>query len=137
MIDRRNVIHRSLFTGLAAFLPGQTRATSRANNDDPIVAKAISDLTNTIQKGIDVSSELARIREQQRIFLRANQKFPDIIEIGINVWESVYDWHVRHHQPLSVVRNPEGRYAMTVGFTTLILRPDYVENYVGVGMDMR
>ena len=137
MIDRRNVIHRSLFTGLAAFLPGQTRATSQANNDDPIVAKAISDLTNTIQKGIDVSSELARIREQQRIFLRANQKFPDIIEIGINVWESIYDWHVRHQQPLSVVRNPEGRYAMTVGFTTLILRPDYVENYVGVGMDMR
>jgi hypothetical protein len=136
MIDRRSVIHGSLFAGLAAFIPGQSRVTSQTNNDDPIVAKAVSDLNDTIQKGIAVSTELARIREQQRIFLRANQKFPDVIEIGINVWESVYDWHVRHQQPLSVTRTAEGRYAMTVGFTTLLLRPDFVENYVGVGMDV-
>ena len=74
----------------------------------------------------NVSPELAHIREQQRVFLRANQKFPDFIEIGINVWESVYDWHVRHQQPLSISRNAEGRYTMMVALTTLVLRPDYI-----------
>jgi hypothetical protein len=81
--------------------------------------------------------ELARIRDQQRIFLNANQKFPDFIEIGIGIWENLLDWHVRHQQPLSVARNAEGRYTMAVAFSTLVLRSEMAENYVGIGMDSR
>ena len=137
MFNRRNMINGSLLAGFAAFAPGQqqSRSTSQSN-DDPAVVKAISELNDTIQRGLDVSPELSRIREQQRIYLRANQKFPDFIEVGITVWESVYDWHVRHQQPLSVTRTAEGRYAMTIAFTTLLLRPDFVENYVGMGLDV-
>jgi hypothetical protein len=136
MIDRRSVINGGFLAGLAAFQPGQQSRSSSASVDDGLTAKALSDLTGTIQRGLDTSPELAHIREQQRVFLRANQKFPDFIEIGITVWESVYDWHVRHQQPLTVARTAEGRYAMTVAFTTLILRPDFVDNYVGTGMDV-
>jgi hypothetical protein len=77
------------------------------------------------------------VQKQQRIFLKANQKYPDFIEVGVAIWENVFDWHVRHQQPLSVSRNAEGRYTMAVAFSTLILRPEMAESYVGVGMDVR
>jgi len=138
MLDRRSVINGSLFAGLAAFTPApQARTTSSSTADEAVVAKAVEDLNGTIEKLLDVSPELARIREQQRIFLRANQKFPDFIEIGIGVWESVYDWHVRHQQPLAMSQNAEGRYTMTVALTTLVLRPEVDANYVGNGLDAR
>jgi len=135
-MERRNVINGGLFAGLAALVPAQSRSTSQ-RTDDSDVAKAIADLKDTITQAIQTSPELSRIRDQQRIYLKANQKFPDFIEVGIAVWESIYDWHVRHQQPLAVTRTAEGRYAMTVTFTTLLLRPDFVENYLGTGFDLR
>lgn len=137
MVNRRSVINGGLLAGFAAIVPGQQTRSAAQTDADSAVAKAIADLNGTIQRGMETSPELARIREQQRTFLKANQKFPDFIEVGINVWESVSDWHIRHQQPLSVTRTAEGRYAMTVGFTTLLLRPDFIENYVGLGMDAR
>jgi hypothetical protein len=137
-VDRRSLLNGTLFSGLAALLPvPQSRNSAQDNRDDAVVAKAINDLNTTVQHALQTSPELARIRDQQRIFLRANQKFPDFIEVGVGVWESVVDWHIRHQQPLSVSRSAEGRYIMTVAFTTLILRPELSENYVGPGMDAR
>jgi hypothetical protein len=138
VIDRRSVLNGTLFSGLAALSPAaQSRSSSQSANDDAVVAKAIDDLNATVRRTLETSPELARLREQQRVFLRANQKFPDFIEVGIAVWESIFDWHVRHQQPLSVARSAEGRYIMAVAFTTLILRPELAENYVGPGMDAR
>jgi len=57
--------------------------------------------------------------------------------VGVGVWESLYDWDVRHQQPLNVTRTGDGRYAMAVAFTTLILRPDQSDNYIGFGFDTR
>jgi len=124
-------------TGIAALVEPQQSSRSGSQGDDAIVARAIYDLNDTLRRTLDTSRELVRIREQQRIYLRAAQKFPDFIEVGIAVWESVYDWHVRHQLPLSLSRNADGRYAMTVAFTTLVLRPDASENYVGAGVDAR
>jgi hypothetical protein len=98
---------------------------------------AINDLNTTVQRAVQTSPELARIRDQQHTFLKANQKFPGFIEVGLGVWEGVVDWHVRHQRPLSVSRSAEGRYIMAMGFTTLILRPELSDNYVGPGMDAR
>ena len=138
VVDRRTLLNGTLFSGLAALAPAQqSRNGSQDNREDLAVAKAINDLTTTVQQAVQTSPELARIRDQQRIFLKANQKFPDFIEVGLGVWETVVDWHVRHQQALSVSRSAEGRYIMTVGFTTLILRPELSDNYVGPGMDAR
>jgi hypothetical protein len=49
----------------------------------------------------------------------------------------VYDWHVRHQQPITATRTADGRYVMTVMFTTLILRPEQAGSYVGYGFDAR
>ena len=59
------------------------------------------------------------------------------MEVGSDVWESLYDWHVRHQQPMTAARTADGRYVMTVMFTTVILRPDQATNYVGYGFDAR
>lgn len=138
MVDRRSLLNATLFSGFAAFAPAQqSRGSSQDNRDDMAVAKAIDDLNTTVQRAAQTSPELGRIRDQQRVFLKANQKYPDYIEVGVAIWEGVVDWHIRHQQPLSVSRSVEGRYIMAVGFTTLILRPELSDNYVGPGMDAR
>ena len=138
VVDRRSLLNGTLFSGLTALAPGQqSRGSSQDNRDDVALAKAIDDLNTTVQHAVQTSPELARIRDQQRIFLKANQKFPDFIEVGLGVWENVIDWHIRHQQALSVSRSAEGRYIMGVGFTTLILRPELSDSYVGPGMDAR
>src|SRR4029450_9532670 len=132
--DRRSLPNGTLFSGLAALTPvQQSRSGSPDNRDDLAVAQAINDLNTTVQHAVQTSPELARIRDQQHIFLKANQKFPDFIEVGVGVWESVVDWHIRHQQPLSVSRSAEGRYIMAVGVTTLILRPAVWANYLRPG----
>jgi hypothetical protein len=138
VVDRRSLLNGALFSGLAAVAPGQqSRGSSQDNRDDAAIAKAIDDLNTTVQHAVQTSPELARIRDQQHIFLKSNQKFPDFIEVGLGVWENVIDWHIRHQQALSVSRSAEGRYIMAVGFTTLILRPELSDSYVGAGMDAR
>jgi hypothetical protein len=112
-------------------------AVQRQGDDDARTAAAVDQLRQTIERAASVSPELARIREHQRTFLKANHKFPDFVEIGITVWEDVWDWHIRHHRPVDIARTAEGRYAMRVMETTLVLRPEQTETYVGLGFDAR
>jgi len=78
---------------------------------------------------------IAQVREQQRIFMRTNYRYPEFIDIGIDVWDALHDWHVRFQQPLNVARMTDGRYVMSFSFTTLVLRPDMLPNYVGQAYD--
>jgi hypothetical protein len=82
-----------------------------------------------------VLGSIPLIRQQQRIFIRAHNKYPDFIEVGLGVWEDVYDWHVRYQQPISAARLADGRYVLSFMFTNLVLRPDQAVEYVGFGFD--
>jgi hypothetical protein len=134
-MERRQLLSGGVMAGMGTALGVQRSGTQQPETER--VSSAIDDLRQTIDRGLQVSPELARIREQQRVFLRANQKFPDYLEIGIAVWESVYDWHIRHQLPVNVTRTPDGRYAMTVMLTNLVLRPEQPETFVGFGFDLR
>ena len=137
-MQRRNLVGGGMLAGAVALLGDPKPASGAQDDDDNLAtARAIESLKTSLERQLAVSPELERIREQQRVFLKSNHKFPDFIEIGIDVWESVYDWHVRHQQPTTAVRTADGRYVMTVMFTTLILRPDQTTNYVGYGFDAR
>ena len=137
-MDRRSLINCGLFTGFAAMsAPEPAMGQQNGQQDESAVARAIDTLDSHLERARLVSPELARIREQQRVFLRANQKFPDFIEVGIGVWESLIDWHVRHRLSPSTSRTTDGRYLMAVPFSTLELRSDQPENYVGPGVDAR
>jgi hypothetical protein len=135
-MDRRHVVSGGLAAGVAAaFAPAPAGAGQQA--DDLRTAAAVDQLREAIDRRFRVSPELLRIREQQRTFLKANHRFPEFIEVGISVWEEVYDWHVRHRRPFDVIRTAEGRYAIRLMETTLVLRPEQTENYVGFGFDAR
>ena len=137
-MDRRHLVSGGLAAAVAGALGTPAPASAQQREGDERVAGAIADLQRTFERSREVSPELTRIREQQRVFLRANHKFPDYMEIGIAVWEAVYDWHVRHARPVAVARTPDGRYAMTITeTTTLILRPEQADTYVGFGFDAR
>ena len=136
-MQRRNLVGGGMLAGAAALLGDAKPAAGAEDDDDRATARAIDRLKGSLENRLAISPELERIREQQRVFLKSNHKFPDFIEIGIDVWESVYDWHVRHQQPLTATRAADGRYVMTVMFTLLILRPDQASNYVGYGFDAR
>jgi hypothetical protein len=136
-MQRRNLVGGGMLAGAAALLGDAKPAAGKQDDDNGATARAIESLKASLDRQLAVSPELERIRDQQRVFLKSNHKFPDFIEIGIDVWENVYDWHVRHQQPLTATRTADGRYVMTVMFTMLILRPDQATNYVGYGFDAR
>ena len=137
MMERRDVVGSGLL-GLTALFGTGSEAAAAQRTDSEEVARQIEELREALERRLDPTfTELREIRQQQRTFLKAGQKFPDFIEIGIDVWERVYDWHVRHQVAPNIVRRDDGRYTMAFMFTTLILRPELLDNYVGFGYDVR
>jgi hypothetical protein len=67
-------------------------------------------------------------------FLAANGKFPDCIEVGADVWWALHDWHVRWQQPITLGRDPIGRYTILLMQTIVIMRPES-KNAIGVPYD--
>lgn len=129
--------------GLAALAVPAVAAEQRgAADSDREIAKAIDDLRASLeQQAVSCSlgpcPTIAQIRAQQKTFLKANRKFPDFIDAGIDAWEAVYDWHVKNRQPVNATRLPDGRYGIGFMFTTVILREDQLPSFVGWGYDAR
>lgn len=67
--------------------------------------------------------------------MRSTQKYPDFIEIGLDIWDNIYDWHVVHQQPVNMTRTSDGHYTMVFMYTTLLLRPDQAPDFVGFAFD--
>jgi hypothetical protein len=135
-MERRQV----LGTGALGFsaLIGATEPAGAAQREDGETARAIDRLRELLDQRLDNSfSELRQIRQAQRTFLKANYKFPDFLEIGPGIWDRVYDWHVRHQLASTIDRRPDGRYTIVFMMTTLIMRPELEDNYVGFGFDNR
>ena len=141
MVERRDVIGGGLAAGLAAaFGGGDAAAQTRHDAPDATAEMKVADAIDKLRESIEhqhESPELSQIRAQQRTFLKANQKFPDYLDVGIDVWERMHDWHVRTQQPLNIIRTNDGRYGMVLGVTTLLLMPQQVGSYISWGYDNR
>lgn len=145
-MERRDVMTGGAAAGLGALL-GSTNAGAAAGaagqplaQSTEVVARAIDALRASLERQqnsteLGPSPEITQIRRQQRTFLQANHKFPDFIDVGIDVWERIYDWHVKNQQPLHVARTQDGRYGLTFMFTTLVLRDEQTAGYVSFGYD--
>ena len=137
MVPRRDLVGGGMIAGPAALVsPGAAAAAE----GDAQSAAAINQLRETFERQLDDVytsrwSGVSRVRQQQRTWMSATHKYPDFIEIGLDVWDDVYDWHVVFQQPLNVTRLGDGRYAMTFMFTTLLLRPEQAPNFVGHPFD--
>ena len=140
MVERRDVIGGGLVAGLAAAFGGPAGEQARRDPTEDVAELKVADAIDKLRQSIErqhESAEVAQIRSQQRTFLKANQKFPDFIDVGIDVWERMHDWHVKTRQPLTIVRTNDGRYGMVFGVTTLMLQPQQVGSYISWGYDTR
>jgi hypothetical protein len=139
MIDRRELLTLGgLLGGLGTTEnggggAGQTQVTDRNVKDLTDALKTIGSAL-TAQQSFDAINP---VRVSQNAYLRGNGKFPDFIDVGINVWVAIYDWHVRMQQPLVLGRDLNGRYTMMLGFTALVLRQDAVSDLIGIPYDNR
>ena len=139
MVERRALVGGGLAAGLTALM-GESSAAAAAPDDSQQISGSIDQLRKTFEGQFDQSYAalwrgIGRVRQQQRQWLRSTQKYPDFLEIGVDVWDNLYDWHVAHQQPLSMGRAADGRYTMTFMFTTLVLRPEQAPDYIGFPFD--
>jgi hypothetical protein len=141
MIDRRELLTLGgLLGGLAArddnadsAAYGTAEVSDRSVQDVVSALKAISTAVYAAQS----FDAIAPLRRQQIDYLKATNKFPDFIDVGVDVWLAVHDWHIRLQQPLVLGRDGNGRYTMSLQFTTLVLRPDVTSNFISTPYDAR
>ena len=144
-MERRDLVNGGLVAGLTALVaPAPAEAGSAGGgaaggggqDGDQRVASAVLELRRSLEQQYQSQQQgpwagVAAIRRQQHDWLKSAQKYPDFIEIGVGIWDSIHDWHVRHQQPINMTRLDDGRYAMAFMFTTLLLRPDMAAEFVG------
>jgi hypothetical protein len=136
------MLARRHFLSLAPFgtVLGRTVGDREAGTAD-ITDQTMRDLVRAVEQirtELQVQrtfTELDAVREPQKQFLKTSGKFPDFIDVGIDVWYRVYDWHMKWQQPPQLGRDASGRYTMMVMGTTLVMRPDALPNYVGIPYD--
>jgi hypothetical protein len=132
MVDRRQLLKTAMFGGFAA-RPDTADAAAQAALPER-QAREIVDVLKGVSKAIDTAhsfTEIAEVRLRQVAFLRAEGRFPDFIDVGIDVWMGVYDWHVKHALPVPIGRDASNRYTIMLLATTLVLRPDMVPSLIG------
>jgi hypothetical protein len=139
-MERRALVGGSFLAGLSTMMLPASAEAAAAQDDLQGVSNSIDRLRRTVedQFGAIYTNKwngVARIRQQQHTWMRSTQKYPDFIEIGVDVWDNIYDWHVVHQQPITMTRTADGRYSMVFMFTTLLLRPDQATDYVGFAFD--
>ena len=147
MVERRAVVGGSLLAGLSTLMsPAGAEAAASAAADRHAEAdlEGVSGSIDQLRRAVETQfasvytnkwQGVARVRQQQHTWMRSTQKYPDFIEIGLDVWDNIYDWHVVYQQPVNMTRTSDGRYAMVFMFTTLLLRPDQATDYVGFAFD--
>lgn len=141
MVGRRDILGSSLLAGFGGVFAESASAepTALAPDDtSEAAASAIDRLRTSLERQstpATTSGAIAMIRQQQRTYIKSHDKYPDFIEVGLGVFEDVYDWHVRFQQPINTTRLADGRYVIAFMFTNLILRHDQALDYVGFGFD--
>jgi len=89
MVERRSLVSGGLISGLAALM-GPGAAEASAPEDDQQSAAAIDRLRATFEQQFDQVyaakwRRVSRVRQEQRRWMQATRKYPDFIEIGLDV----------------------------------------------------
>jgi len=104
------------------------------------VARVLESIRDELEAGrttcaVSLCQEVAALRRHQRTFLKSSRKFPNFIEVGIDVWERVHDWQLETRQAVGIARQPDGVYTLAFGPTTLLLKPDAADDFIGYPYD--
>ena len=137
MLARRHMLGTTLFGGfLGAAMPASEQ---NSQTSDRLMAEMV-DALKEIKKSLDGPqsfTEIAGIRQKQLDYLKATNKFPDFIDVGLDVWFAVHDWHIKHLQQMVLGRDGSGRYTITLMSTQLVMRPDLVPTFISAPYDNR
>ena len=144
-MNRRNAVRAGLLSGLgvtalaAGATAGEQDTDQKDRSTDERVAREIAALGDTLQRQFEADNAHWRVprlvMEQQRVYLKAAHRYPEFVEVGPAAWAGLVEWHVRERQQTDVSRLADGRYTMAFNFSTVLLRPDLDDNYVGFGYD--
>jgi len=154
MLARRRMLGTTLFGGLlGSAIPASLSARSRTAADaeagpseqgtqmsDSQVTKivdALKDVSRAIEGPPGAFVEILPIRQKQMDYLRSTNKFPDFIDVGLDVWFAVHDWHIKHLQQPALGRDASGRYTISLMGTQLVMRPDLVPTLISAPYDSR
>lgn len=137
MIDRRELLTLGGLLGVAAPANGEALAVGQNESVLHDIANELKNLRTAVTQP-QPFGEIAGVRDRQFEYLRGNGKFPDFIDVGVNVWISIYDWHVRERQQLMLSRDSNnGRYIMMLNFTGIVLHQEALPNFIGIPYDLR
>ena len=130
MISRRELIASGIGATAAA------NASETALQDTALLSSMLTELQG-IRRAVSTegTQAVAQIRDSQRTFFKNTGRFPDFIDVGFNVFQSVVDWLIAVQQPVTLSRVTDGRYSLNFIGSTIVLRGDFADNYVGQGYD--
>ncbi len=134
MLARRDLLGGGMITNLIGSVRTSDSAEQNSDRSATEIVNALRDLGSAVDRPWSFA-ELRPLRQRMTEFLHAQMKFPDFIDVGSDVWIMVYDWHVKHLQPISLTRDAGGRYLLLFMQTTLVLRADAVPNFIGTPYD--
>lgn len=142
MLTRRSLLTGGVLTGAVTgggeASPAAMEGGQSSRGNDEQMTKALEEIRDLLRGASGGNTpELGTIRALQKEFLKGHGKFPDFIEVGADVWEAIVNWHVRTRQQQQVTRMADGRYAMAVLQTNLILRHDVSNAYIGQPFDAK
>jgi|GEM_PF-3175596 len=137
-----NAEARELDSGAVQF-PSSPSLNSSVPDDVREVLSEVRGMQTSVRRINTSVSEAARVtggaladlRERFALYLRTTGRFPEYIDVGIDVFYEAYDWHVRHQQPLQLSRQAGSRLAIVFMFTQLVLRPEQERTFIGVPYD--
>lgn len=137
MMARRDLVTGSVLLGaLASPAPAAAAEVQVDVQSTERIVKALAELRDAVHDQREFA-ELIPLRQAQKQYLRVNGKLPDYLEVGADVWFNAHDWHVRWQQPLAVGRDLQGRSTIMLNQTTIIMRTDVANSFVGLPYDNR
>ena len=135
MISRRDLLASGVGAG-AVMAPHDVGATRPQTDEARYFNEMILELRQ-IRRAVTVegTQAITNIRAAQRTYLKNSSRFPEFVDVGYDVFQSVVDWMVAVRQPVTIGRLGDGRYTVALFASTIVLRPDFPDNYVGQGYD--
>jgi hypothetical protein len=143
MISRREVVTAGVLGTLAT--AGKAEAAEVQQDVQTLKEgfKALEDtikgLQNSIDQGLRGNSmdfgSVGTVKDKIEKYAKTSGKFPEYCEVGLSVYHDVYDWHVKHAQPIRITRVLQDQMSIGFMFTTLVLRYDLDASHIGLPFD--
>ena len=145
MISRREVVTAGVLGTLSNAAMAAPEEASLSQSDAGVqmqlgqIQKVLSNINASLDSGLNGpglnGGFINDIRDRFTTHLRSSGKFPDLMEIGIDPFYDVYDWHVRNGQQIQIVRISDQRFAIQFMFTQLVVRWEQDRRYLGQPYD--